>query len=88
MRDKVKDRSILILLDIRSTITFINLKLVRDLRLEEIKTFGMIISLANGSRVFCNCIFSNVTSKISISIFSLDFKILELGTYNFVMRND
>lgn len=86
LKDRIKNCTILILLDTGSTIPFVNSNLVEKVCLEVVDTIGMVISLVDRSRISYKTMCLGVIWEMSMSNFKFDFKALELGTYELVLR--
>ncbi|KAF3780093.1 hypothetical protein EJ110_NYTH40030 [Nymphaea thermarum] len=88
LRGHIRHKPALILLDTRSTATFINSKLVDALHLDVLDYPEMTIALANGTRVVCSKTCPDLSWEMCRSHFRRDFRILNLGTYDIVLGID
>lgn len=75
----INKQQIIIFVDSGRTHSFLNTKLLTQMRMESEKTKPLIITIANGDKVICDSVCSKLRWQVHGESFEKDFRLLKLG---------
>ncbi|XP_019179173.1 PREDICTED: uncharacterized protein LOC109174389 [Ipomoea nil] len=85
---KIQKQQIVILVESGSTHSFLDPKILNQLRKEAVKASPLTVTVANGEKMVCDTVCNNLEWQIQNEQFRKDFRLLRLGGCDMVLGMD